>query len=99
MNLSAPIADQRRQEQTVYFPRITTSGLRLPYATWSFAAVDNEPLHIDRDLRLLLLIPGDTKAVPTKVSLHGAVAVSGIAGSVPLVGKQTREFTTTFELG
>lgn len=96
-SLPDDVARKRSQENDIYFPTITTSGPRFQHATWTFVAVNDAPLHIDRSLRLLLTAPDTIKTIPTKVSLHGKVAVAGWGGSLPLFGQRVKEFTTSID--
>ncbi|MDG4823964.1 hypothetical protein O7635_19070 [Asanoa sp. WMMD1127] len=89
---------ERIREQDVFLPRVTASGPSLRYALWDFTAVGQEPLHVDRDLRLLLAVPTTADAVPVAITLRGNVSAYGVAGAVPLVGRRSSAITVRQEL-
>ena len=92
LKLGPELSAERSTEQQVYFPEITTSGVGFSYASWDFHAVGESPLHVDRDLRLLLSLPASADRVEVKFTLRAAVAVKGLAGLVPLLGRTEAEF-------
>lgn len=94
---SLPLAPEaqveRSREQNVYFPKLTASGIRFRSAVWDFTAVGEEPLHVDRDLRLLLSTPTPAATVPVTITLRGHVSVTGLPGTIPLLGRRTSTAT------
>ncbi len=84
------LSAERTNEQDVYFPKITASGTGFGYAIWDFTAVGEEPLKVDRPLRLLAAIPASAAQIPVSVTVRAAVAARGLAGRVPLLGRQTK---------
>lgn len=89
---SVPVAPGLAIDRDVYLPRLTASGRRFQYASWDFAALGDTPLHVDRDLRILLSVPAVATAVPVRVTLRGRVTVAGRRGAIPLLGRRTGEF-------
>ena len=92
VQLGPEVGSERSSEQDVYFPKLTTSGLRLRYALWDFTAVGEAPLHVDRDLRVLLSVPSEVVAMPVTVTLRAMVTANGLAGAIPLLGRRSGEF-------
>jgi hypothetical protein len=83
---------ERSTEQDVYFPKITVSGIGFSHAIWDFTAVGEEPLMVDRPLRLLATVPATATAtqVPARLTLRAAVTARGLPGWIPLIGRQTK---------
>lgn|SRR5512146_59915 len=88
--LSPEVTAERATEQDVYFPKISTSGIDLGYALWDFTAVGAEPLLVDRPLRLLASMPAGTEQVPVRLTLRASVAMRGLLGAIPLIGRQSK---------
>jgi hypothetical protein len=97
--LGPEAALSRVQEQDVFLPKVTTSGARFRYAHWDFTAVGAQPLHVDRDLRALVEVPQGSAATRVTFTLRAKVAVNGIAGQVPLLGRRSVEFRVHQQLG
>ncbi|MEY9857021.1 hypothetical protein ABH935_002629 [Catenulispora sp. GAS73] len=74
-------------ERDVYYPTVTSSGIGLTHAIWDFTARDGSPLHLDRQLRLLLTLPAAATAIGAELSMRATVAVNGLIGIIPLIGK------------
>jgi len=87
---SPEVTAERATEQDVYFPKISTSGIDLGYALWDFTAVGAEPLLVDRPLRLLASMPAGTEQVPVRLTLRASVAMRGLLGAIPLIGRQSK---------
>ncbi|WP_326552916.1 hypothetical protein [Micromonospora sp. NBC_01813] len=90
--LGPEAALSRVAEQDVFLPKVTTSGARFRHAHWDFTAVGEQPLHVDRDLRALVEVPARTPVTRVSFTLRASVAVTGLAGLVPLLGRRTVEF-------
>jgi hypothetical protein len=88
--VSPELSAEHSTEQDVYFPKIATSGVDLGYALWDFTAVGAEPLLVDRPLRLLASIPAGAADLPVRLTLRASVAVRGLAGAIPLIGRQSK---------
>jgi hypothetical protein len=87
--LSPELAVERMHEQDVYLPTLRVSGIHLRRAIWTFEANAQQPLHVDRDLRLLLTMPADAVDVAVQFTLRARVAVDGVTGLIPLAGHRT----------
>jgi hypothetical protein len=92
--LSPEVAVERTREQDVYFPILRVSGIHLRRAIWTFEAPGEQPLHIDRNLRLLLTAPAATAGIRALFTMRAKVAVNGFAGLVPMLGRRTVEVRT-----
>lgn len=79
---------ERSREQDVFFPQVTTSGPGFGSARWDFTQVGEAPLHVDRDLRLLVRLPADTSEVRLHSALRAGVSANGALGVIPLVGRR-----------
>jgi hypothetical protein len=84
---------QRVSEQNVYLPSVTASGINLRRAIWTFSAAGESPLHVDRDLRLLLSVPAAASTIPVLMTLRAKVAVTGLMHIIPLLGSRSANFT------
>jgi hypothetical protein len=84
------LSAERGTEQDVYFPKISVSGIDFSYAMWDFTAVGEEPLKVDRPLRLLATVPASATEIPVRLTLRAAVAARGLPGRIPLIGRQTK---------
>jgi hypothetical protein len=84
------LSAERSTEQDVYFPKISVSGVDFGYAMWDFIAVGEEPLKVDRPLRLLATVPASAAEIPVRLTLRAAVAARGLPGRIPLIGRQTK---------
>ena len=82
------LSAQRETEQDVYFPKISVSGIDFGYAMWDFSAVGEEPLKVDRPLRLLASVPASGSQVPVQLTLRALVTARGATGRIPLIGRQ-----------
>jgi hypothetical protein len=89
--LAPELALERTQEQDVYFPTLRVSGIHQRRAIWTFEAAGAQPLHLDRDLRLLLTAPPGTAGIIVLFTLRAKVAMSGLTGLVPLLGRRKVE--------
>lgn len=87
--LSPEVAVERTREQDVYFPTLRVSGIHLPHAIWTFEAHGEQPLHVDRALRLLLTAEPGTRDITALFTLRAKVAVDGLLSLVPLLGRRT----------
>jgi len=87
--LSPEVALERTREQDVYFPILRASGIHLRRAIWTFESPGEQPLHVDRNLRLLLTAPAATTGITVVFTLRAKVAVNGVVGHVPLLGRRT----------
>ncbi|MEU8034738.1 hypothetical protein AB0C13_40430 [Streptomyces sp. NPDC049099] len=79
---------ERSSEQDVFFPQVTTSGPGFGSARWDFTQVGEAPLHVDRDLRLLVGLPADTSEAQLHAVLRAGVSVNGALGAIPVVGRR-----------
>jgi hypothetical protein len=91
LNLGPEFSLERSSEQQVYFPDITSSGLGLSHAIWDFHAVGEAPLHVDRDLRLLVRVPISVDRMEVKFTLRASVAARGLTGLLPVLGRKKVE--------
>ena len=82
------LSAERGTEQDVYFPKISVSGIDFSYAMWDFTAVGEEPLKVDRPLRLLASVPDAGLQVPVQLTLRALVTARGVTGRIPLIGRQ-----------
>jgi hypothetical protein len=82
------LSAERGTEQDVYFPKISVSGIDFGYAMWDFTAVGEEPLKVDRPLRLLAAVPASGSGIPVQLTLRALVTARGAAGRIPLIGRQ-----------
>ena len=87
--LAPELAIERSREQDVYFPTLRVSGIHLRRAIWTFEAAADQPLHLDRALRLLISAPHATREITTQFTLRARVAVDGLKGLIPLLGRRT----------
>ena len=86
--LHPELSAERETEQDVYFPKISVSGIDFGYAMWDFTAVGEEPLKVDRPLRLLAAVPAAAAAIPVQLTLRALVTARGAVGRIPLIGRQ-----------
>ncbi|MEU5524953.1 hypothetical protein ABZ759_30990 [Streptomyces sp. NPDC047860] len=82
------VALERSSEQDVFFPQVTTSGPGFGSARWDFTQVGEAPLHVDRDLRLLVGLPADASEAQLHAVLRAGVSVNGALGAIPVVGRR-----------
>lgn len=87
---------EKSTEHEVYFPEIVSSGVGFSAAYWNFQAPAEEDLHVDRALRLLVTYPAALPRLEAKFTLRARVALKGIAGLIPLVGRR-QAFIESFE--
>ncbi len=87
--LSPEVSSERTTERDVYYPTVTVSGIGLQHAIWDFVALDGSPLYLDRQLRLLLSVPSEAAELPTRLTVRAAIALDGIAGTIPVLGRRT----------
>ncbi|MFJ8924670.1 hypothetical protein B046DRAFT_06972 [Streptomyces sp. LamerLS-316] len=89
--VGAELVPQMTRRRTLYCPRITSSGIGFTTAYWDFRASDQEFLHVNEELRLLVDAPAGVP-VEAKVTMRVRVMPRGIARIVRLTGKLgTRE--------
>ena len=86
--LHPDLSAERETEQDVYFPQVSVSGVDFGYAMWDFTAVGEEPLKVDRALRLLAAVPAPGADVPVQLTLRALVTARGAVGRIPLIGRQ-----------
>lgn len=86
--LGPEVTVERSREQNVYFPQLTSSGPMFAAAWWDFTQVGQAPLHLDRDLRMLVGVPDGTAEAHLHAVLRASVSVQGMLGAVPLVGRR-----------
>ena len=90
---SVPVAPEvwveHSMERDVYFPTVTVSGAKLTHAIWDFTAIAGGPLHVNRDLRLLVGVPAALAEIEVRLTLRAAVVAAGFPGVIPLIGRQT----------
>jgi hypothetical protein len=84
------LSAEHSTEQDVYFPKISVSGIGFSYAMWDFTAIGDEPLKVDRQLRLLAKVPSAAAEIPACITMKASVAARGLPGRIPLVGRQTK---------
>jgi hypothetical protein len=85
---------ERSTQQDVFFPKVTASGQGFSAARWDFSQVGQEPLHVDRDLRLLVGVPDGTGEMRLHAVLRAGLSVQGALGVLPLVGRRRVHMTT-----
>ncbi len=83
------LSAERQTEQDVYFPKVSVSGIDFGYAMWDFTAIGEEPLKVDRPLRLLAAVPASGDEIPVRLTLRALVTARGAAGHIPLIGRQS----------
>ncbi|MEZ0113857.1 hypothetical protein ABH920_007891 [Catenulispora sp. EB89] len=86
--IKADAAGTYTTEKDVYYPTVTSSGIDLTYAIWDFTARDGSPLHLDRQLRLLLTLPAAATAIGAELSMRAVVEADGVVGKIPLIGRR-----------
>jgi hypothetical protein len=86
--LHPELSAERATEQDVFFPKVSVSGVDFSYAMWDFTAVGEEPLKVDRPLRLLAAVPAAANPVPVQLTLRALVTARGLPGRIPLIGRQ-----------
>ncbi|WP_329031247.1 hypothetical protein OIE71_00090 [Streptomyces sp. NBC_01725] len=84
--LTAQATPQILRRRTVYCPRITSSGVGFATAYWDFRASDQEFLHVNEELRLLVRAPVGTP-VDAAVTLRTRVVPRGLGRVLRLSGK------------
>lgn len=88
---------EQATEQQIYFPQLTSSGIGLAAAHWTFKALKKDVLHVDRDLHLLIALPDHWSKLEAKFVLRAQVALNGLVGLVPLVGERRVTIETVEE--
>ena len=84
--LGAELSPQYAKSRTVYFPRIVSSGPGFTRGYWDFLALDEQYLHANRELRLLVVAP-DGIPVHARFQLRARVELAGMAGRIPLLAR------------
>ncbi|MEU5657148.1 hypothetical protein ABZ802_16210 [Streptomyces sp. NPDC047737] len=84
--VGAELMPQITRRRTLYCPRITSSGIGFTTAYWDFRASDQEFLHVNEELRLLVDAPVGVP-VDAKVTMRVRVMPRGIGRLVRLTGK------------
>jgi hypothetical protein len=84
--LGAELTPQYSQKRTVYYPQIVASGTNFNRGYWDFLALDNQYLHADRELRLLVSAPAGQE-VRARFQLRATVRMDGVAGMIPLLAR------------
>jgi hypothetical protein len=84
------LSAEHSTEQDVYFPKISVSGVGFSFAMWDFTAIGDEPLKVDRQLRLLATVPSSAAEIPASITVKASVAARGLPGRIPLVGRQNK---------
>ncbi|GAB2620319.1 hypothetical protein GCM10027168_60480 [Streptomyces capparidis] len=79
---------ERSTRQDVFYPKVTSSGQGFSAARWDFTQVGQEPLHVDRELRLLVGVPAGTGETRLHAVLRAGLSVQGALGVLPLVGRR-----------
>jgi hypothetical protein len=87
--LAPEVSVERSMERDVYFPTVTVSGAKLTHAIWDFTAIAGGPLHVNRDLRLLVGVPSSLAEIEVGLTLRAAVVAAGVTGVIPLIGRHT----------
>jgi hypothetical protein len=93
--LGPSISAEQEREYQVYFPEIRGAGIGFGTATWDFTALPEAPLHIDRDLRVLVSFPVGLLEVQALFRLEAKVQRQGLAALIPLVGSRRASFQIT----
>jgi hypothetical protein len=86
--VTGELSATKKQKQSVYFPRILTSGIGFSSGYWDFLAHGDEFLHANRDLHLLLRAdtPGPIEArIVVRARLHH----QGSRRLIPLLARRT----------
>ncbi|MBE1584293.1 hypothetical protein ACFPOI_29930 [Nonomuraea angiospora] len=84
--LSAEAKPEYSSSQTVYYPRIVSSGTGFTRGYWDFLALGERYLHADRELRLLVSAP-EGRPVRARFQLRARVRFGGLAGLIPLLAR------------
>jgi hypothetical protein len=92
LKLGPEVAAETSQETNVYFPEITSSGIGFGVAVWDFTAIEPAPLHVDRDLRILVSLPTPWTEFAIDFILEAQVRRQGWLGLIPLIGRKTASF-------
>lgn len=96
--LGPEVSAEQKRKRTVYFPEITSSGEKLSRAVWSFTALQDADLYVDRQLRLLVQFPGAQQELQARFQLRAEVALAGWPGAIPLVGRKEKEVQVLYRL-
>jgi hypothetical protein len=89
LKLGPRLTAEQEREYVVYFPEIRGAGVGFAAVTWDFSAVPIAPLHVDRDLRVLVSFPASTSEVLATFRIEAKVEWQGLAALVPLVGSRS----------
>ncbi|WP_329274630.1 hypothetical protein [Streptomyces sp. NBC_00691] len=84
--VGAELTPQITRRRTVYCPRITSSGVGFTTAYWDFRASDQEFLHVNEELRLLVDAPLGAP-VDAKVTMRVRIMPRGLGRVIRLTGK------------
>jgi hypothetical protein len=84
--LGGEIRPEYSSSRTVYFPEILSSGVGFDRGYWDFLTRGATPLHVDRELRILVAAP-DQRPVIARFSLRARVRLAGVGGLVPLLAR------------
>ncbi len=82
---------EQTREYQVYFPVLRSSGKGFEEAVWTFEAIEGAPLHVDRNLRLIVSTPSSTGVLRASFRLEARVERTGVAGWIPLIGRRSVE--------
>ena len=97
VKISPNISAENKTEREVYFPEITSSGIGSSKAIWTFQALLNDSVYINRDLSLLVGIPVSVGEIEANVSVRARVFHSKWQKVIPLVGKKTAKFDSNLK--
>lgn len=93
--LKPDLSVKRTTEHDIYFPKVSVSGIGFGYAMWDFTAIGEDPLKVDRALRLLAAVPTSATEIPARLTVRASVTARGLPGKIPLIGRQTRTIPLT----
>ena len=92
LKLGPSVSLEQSRECQVYFPIVRSSGKGFEEALWTFEAIENGLLHVDRDLRLIVSTPSSVAALRATFRLEAHIEKPGIVGWIPLIGNRSISF-------
>ncbi|MBN9519757.1 hypothetical protein J0H58_14745 [bacterium] len=99
LKLGPTISAEQEREYVVYFPEIRGAGVGFAAATWDFSTVPVAPLHVDRDLRVLVSFPAGLSEVQGRFRIEAKVERQGLSALIPLVGSRSARIHVADTIG
>lgn len=98
--VEASVTAEASRESQVYFPVVRGSKIVSGLAVWDFEPLPGAPLHVERELRLLVSGPASaSEKLHAEVRVEARVSVTGLRGLVPLIGQRPIDLTTILQFG